>query len=567
MAKNKAIVDRIKKLLERKENLIPILEGNQIVDDVLTGREAIVGKRSQSSVPFKWNAISGTAKRNEVKNSYNESKYLKRNATEYPQEYSKRLEMTPFFSETAPILQQRQGSLFKKPPTTKLPDALKDFDKNCTANGATIDDTIAKIAEFSQTEGFCGILIDREALPADVVDPKTKAARKVSVAEAQKRKLGRVIWALYPAPQILNFQQDARGLTWVKLVEESCIQDSWDAEEIYVKTVRVIDRKTITVYRIKSDEYFAIGAEPPDEVSVEEDKPIPHNHVDEQNNPLCPFQFFHPFPARDGIGRSILKGCAEADIAATRILSAIVWVLHLHGCPILSLLTHKEPDKIADIGVGSSSLWVLAAGNTNSGKANEAGAYVTLDTGGVEKLIEVYEKLVAKAKEQAEKATGAGISGPKEQSGISKAWTFKTGEERILFLLSICLKQGIEWLLKATARISGADPDAVSCVFPQSYDVEGPIEVVDLVNQVLPVLDRYKLVKARVEVLRKLLQSVLEDTSLADGKDIEEELKKTLDIDLSADSMLNGAVPPDESEADLASDAKKQAAKQKTNDE
>lgn len=524
--------ERIKQLLSRREDLEKILAESRIVEDVLSGRDAIIGPESMeqrnSSIQY-FDPVAGAA--TVVPQRYQESRYLFKNASEHPDEYAKRLKMTPVFSETRSILQSRLGTMFKRPPTL---EGLDDFKSNATAHGMLADEVIMKAAEFAQSGGFCGVLLDRESLPADV------QGRPVSKGEVEARGLGRPIWALYPSSQILDWREDARGLVWVKLVEESCEQAAWDAPERYVKTVRVVDRVSISVFRVISPEDFDIGDGIPSKATLELGPVVPHDALDDSEQPCCPFRFLHPFPARDGIGRSVLGGSAEADITATRILSSLIWVLHIHGCPILSLLTNRKSEDIADIGVGSSTLVVLQAGN-GANRPDEKMAYVTLDVGAVDKLMQMYETLTAKAREQSEKQSGAAIQGPREQTGISKAWTFKTGEERILFLLSVCLQSGFEWLMKLTARYSGVEPDSVKVTFPQSFDIEGPIETVELTEAALPLLEKYQQATTVKLLMKKLVSSLLEDVSIDDGDAIEKELDKILTMDMRPETMLDQA--------------------------
>ena len=431
-------------------------------------------------------------------------------------EYAKRLEMTPFFSETPGILQSRQGALFRKPPDIHVPEALERFIAAATVNGMSFLDVVVKLSEQCQVGGFAGLLIDREILPTDVRD------RAITQAEVDARGLGRVIVAPFAAHQIRDWASDRHGLVWVKLVELHENYDAaWDGRKRDVYTVRVVDRVNITVWDVenKKDGTHKVG----DPVV------IPHGATDAQGRPVVPFRMFHPFPARDGIGRSNLRASADADVAATRLLSDLLWFTHMMS-PILTLTTTREKSEIANIGLGASYLNVLQG--AQNGSPEEKLAYVQLDATAADKLAAMYDRLCQKAREQANKSADAGVAGPVHQSGISKAWTFKTGEERVLFLLSICLQEGLQWTLELVARMSQAESGKVAIGFPQSYDITGVPEQIAITAQALPLLTGYGLSTPAIHLLHKLSAGLMTNPSDDEQRALRSELAKLRTRDL-----------------------------------
>jgi len=482
------------KLLTRRSDLCELAEDWKPVEDVLAGPRAVKGS-----------AIA------DPQSGRRQSRYLPRNLSEHPDEYLKRLAISPCFFETPGVLQARQGALFREAPKITLPDALAWFENNATASGATILDVLVKISELCQIHGFAGVLLDRAPLPADV------SGRETSLAEVERRRIGRPLWAAYSAPQILDFATDSRGLLWVKLLEEHPGAAAWDAPLTPVKTVRVVDRLNISLWEIVPDADNRKS-------KIENRKSVVHACVDAAGLPAVPFVFFHPFPGRDGLGRSTLRGVAEADLAATRVLSELMWLLHMMA-PLLTFKTNRDEQDIGDIGLGASRFLTLQLGS-GSEKSEEL-SFTQLDPTAADRLAAQYERMVQRAKDQASRTEAAGVAGPVEQSGISKAWTFKTGEERVLHLLATCLERGFHGLLEMTARATepralasgplpygrGSDQDAVGIQMPETFDVQGPEYALEAGKELLPLFAQYGLHSAVAATLEKIFTSWIRNPS------------------------------------------------------
>ena len=520
------------KLLSRRSDLEDIVSENKIVEDVLAGRSAIVTRTSRKGDAFKPDLklpfdIEASPNFAPVAGGpalqVAESRYIPKHSVESYDEYARRLEITPFFAETPGILQSRQGALFRKPPDVHVPEPLQKFITCATVNAMSFLDVVVKLSEQCQVGGFAGLLVDREILPADVRD------RAVTQAEVDARGLGRVIVAPFAAHQIRDWASDRHGLVWVKLVELHDNYDAqWDGHKRDIYTVRVVDRINITVWDVEKKK----GGD----YCVADPVVIAHGATDSAGRPVVPFRLFHPFPARDGIGRSNLRASADADVAATRVLSDLLWFMHIMA-PILVLTTTREKSEIANIGLGASYLNVLQG--AQNGAPEEKLAYVQLDATAADKLAGMYEKLCQKAREQANKSADAGVAGPVHQSGISKAWTFKTGEERVLFLLSICLQEGLQWSLELAARMSGVDATKCAIGFPQNYDITGVPEQIAVTEQALPLLTEYGLNTAAIHLLNKLGASLMTNPSDDELKTFRAEIAKLKACDLNRGEPLS----------------------------
>ena len=488
-------------LLSRRPDVEHLISENKIVDDVMSGRTAIITRTPRKSdtgspgitrnSPIAANADPAPVSGSQYP-SGPESQYLPKHAIESFEEYQTRLNMTPFFPETPSILQTRQGALFRKPPDLMLPPELNLLTSKASSNGQSLFDIIVKISEMCQLGGFAGICLDREGVP-EGVDPEN-----VSVAEVQSRGIGRVIFAPYAAHQIRDWRIDERGLRWIKLVELHDGRTNWDEKPMHTYAVRIVDRNAINLWSVttnKKGEFEVSGPEI-----------IPHGARDATGNPVVPFRLFDPFPARDGIGRSNLRASAEADVAATRMLSDLLFFLHMM-CPILTLTTNRPESEIKNIGLGASYLNILQGrrGETDAEKL----AFTQLDPTAADRLSLMYDKLCGKAREQAHKSADIGVAGPVSQSGISRAWTFKTGEERVLFLLSICLEEGFQWLLDLASRMTHAGEHVCAIKFPASYDVSGIPEQVAVTAQTMPLLTQYGMKTAAVHVMKTFARHVM----------------------------------------------------------
>lgn len=566
---DEALKKRIKALLARRDDLRTILRENRVVDDILTGRSAVLG-----IAPDKTTSIIRTGPSVEIDTvkglggmppqqmatttqpTGKESRYLFKSNREHPEEYAKRLAMTPFTVQLLDILQSRNGTLAKASVTVDAADPVKELLQSLTLRGMTFDDVRAKLAEMVQTGGFAGVLLDRASLPDDVQARKA-AGEAISQAEADQRKLGRPIWALYPAAQILDYREDDRGLLWVKLVEQSCEKTDPLSPEVYVYTVRIVNRKQIQVWRIESESFFDLEADPPDKTKLIDKGAVdnPPEAIDEDGQPCVPFRMSHPFPARDGVGRSVLLNVAELDISALRILSAIIWCLYVAGDPTLVFWSNRTGDEIPDIGLGTSHYVILQQALANVRDKEEL-SFLQLDVAGIEQQKAMFESIQGQARSAAGKMPSSATQGPREQTGISKAWTFKTGEERLIFLIAENLQSTFDWLLRLTSRYMKADPEKVKVAYPHAYDVEGPVEVTELVEQVLPIA---KALDQR-EAVKQLIKKLFTALDLNWNDELEADLDKIADMALQPEQMLAGG-PDDPNAQAVGKDVQKQTLK------
>ena len=399
------------------------------------------------------------------------SPYFPKGRLEAANEYSLRVELTPFFPQTPQILASRLGALFKNrlpiefsgddagQPQDNALEGLNDCGMNmqrCLKEAGrrhvSFEDIASQAACLSQSHGFCAALLDRDPLPADALD------RAPSQAEASARNLGRPYLALYAASDTLDWEYGSDGrLAWVKFGEREITRSSWDAPGVEELVYRIVDREAIHVYRARRDGLgdWKIFTEPP----------VPHSFADR-----VPVVFVHPFPGPDGIGRPLLRRAAESDVAAARVLSDLVWDLFVLGNPILTLKTSRREDELARLGLGATRYIPLR--NGVPGHENpESLEFVQLDPTGIELLFRAHALFASHAQSNpgSDGADDAAI--PTTQSGVAHAWRFKTGEERVLFMLSRALEPFLNECLELAAIALNEDPKSAPRVkMPESFD-------------------------------------------------------------------------------------------------
>lgn len=383
------------------------------------------------------------------------SKYLPKGRLEAPSEYSLRVEMTPFFPQTPAIVASRLGALFETGLTVTGDRGMQDFAKAAGRRHATLEDVASQAATLVQVHGFCAALIDREPLPADT------AGRVVTVAEASARSLARPYIAVYTARNVLDWEYAADGrLAWVKFGESCTRRDAWNGATVDELNYRIVDRVNTTVYHVTQ------GAD--HEWHIVQDAPVPHGFAGR-----VPVVFCHPFPHSDGLGRPVLRRMAESDISATRVLSDLCWDLFVLGNPILTYKTSRPDNEHGQLGIGASRYIPLRAGNKMTGDDGESLEFVQLDATGLELLFRAHSLFAAEGSIEKTAGDETSVGIPQQASGISQAWRFKTGEERVLFMLARALEPFINETLELAAIAMGKSARP-TVTFPRTFG-EGAI--------------------------------------------------------------------------------------------
>lgn len=381
------------------------------------------------------------------------SPYIPKGHLEPASEYALRIEITPFFPQTPTIMASRIGALFKNELNYSNESGMEEFIAAAGRRHASFEDVATSAASLCQAHGYCAAVLDRESLPADT------AGRDISEAEAKARALARPYIALYPAPHILDWEYAADGrLEWVKFGEDVCSREAWNEDEKHEIVYRIVGREFVEVFHVSKDDNG--------EWKVVIDTPKPHGF-----NDRVPVVFVHPFPGDDGIGRPILRRIAESDISATRVLSDLVWDLFLLGNPILTFKTDRAEEEMQRLALGASRYIPLKNGRPGFENPEEL-EFVKLDPAGIELLFKAHTLFVAQGQPTAMETgpeQSAGTAIPQMESGIAKSYRFKTGEERILFLLAHALEPFLNECLELAGIALGLTSFA-TVAFPENFD-------------------------------------------------------------------------------------------------
>ena len=546
------------KLLARRADLIDRLTKNQKVYDVVNDRILTRSEGSSFAVGPAPKVVTGKA---------GTLKYIPQGSMEPPEDYAKRIALTPWFSETKDILNDREGSIFSDPPLVQYkagtPDRaapavqpksvdtplvvanpsgekptgnagvssdveeevnpLQEFIESSTADGKPFDVFAAEALRALQIGGYAAAFVDQRAAPSGI-DPA-----RMSKADAKKTKTGEPVIVFYEADQILDYDFDPSGsLAWIKVVESSIERAAWNSDAEHVKTVFVIDAVNVKSWKIYDSK----------------PEPVPQPDV-AHGRGFVPVALGNFFADKSGLGNSCLIQCADADIAATQILSDLRWTLFVLGSPILQFRAQStdEGKTARQLGVGTSRYTIVNCAKGEMGE--EDLSFVQMDAAGIEWLYNLYSEMKNKAKDASGKGGDVALTAPAEQSGVSRAWEFKTGEERMLFLLTFQLQTFCTAIIKIVAQVKGLDP-ALFCVeFSKDFEVADPTKKATALGPVIETCKTYKLSSALQAGLRELIEISI-DMTPEEKAEFENELAA---IDLAADAQAEADMKAEQMKA------------------
>lgn len=467
------------------------LADSRQINDVLDDK--VLKTKSSTASSMKSYSVDKEGKVTGQHPTCDELMYLPKGRLEPVHEYTQRVEMTPWFPETKKILNDRQGALFTIPPKIMgdQADAFKQFESDATGDGKSFLWVFVRISEQLMRNGFGAALVDRSVLPADIIERQQTDVQPVTVEEKTKRNLGAPRVVFYTAQQILAFDEDEKGLLWVKLKETSSRQASWDQPRQTVTTVRIIDRVNITSYEIVDDEIKG----PP--------KSVAHNMGE------CPVVIAHSFSEHGStIGKPILKAIAQSDLCATRLLSDITWCLFVLGNPLLTFNTDRSADEINDFATGATRYIILRNGKGINDP--ETLQYTTLDATGIQLMMQMYEGHVHRGQALAGRSgeDSSAVTVPSQQSGVARAWKFKTGEERELFVMTRQLEEAGNKILRLVSKILEVDPLQVFMELNEDFELEESTDALDVYERIMGICEKLGLSAAWKAAIRKIVCSM-----------------------------------------------------------
>lgn len=464
----------------------------QVVEDVMNRKIVCASDSTKPGSVTYLESAGGKGER--APSAVASNKYLPKGKIEDDDDYKRRLNMTPYFPETPKIIQDRIGAIFSERPELdgSLKDKFLEFEESATDNDESLTVAAAASATWMQRVGFQGCFIDRAPLDAETTARMQEGS--LSDAEAKARKLGEPYCVFYRPNQILDFETDENGLVWVKVVEFYAERTAWSDEPKAVRKYRIIDRQNVTTYKVDAEQ------------KISKETPIPHGHVDENKKPEVPFVFLSsPVDTWSLLGGSMLIESADADVACTRLLSDIMWALYLLGNPILCWWVHDNEKGSLDLTPGR---YVKLKPGTGTREKEELG-FAQLDATGLELQINVHAATKAQGRQLAGRVGDAVIQDqPKEVSGVSRAWEFKTGEERVLFLITHALQVGYQKILRVVALMNGLDPEGIKIKFNTKFDIGAPKDKLDISERVFDIASKANMPESAKLALRNIVDSL-----------------------------------------------------------
>lgn len=410
--------------------------------------------------------------------------HLPRGSLEPWTEYATRIGLTPFFPVTPRIVQDRRGAMFASAPIVEVADDIEEALKGIGARGQDFMAILDWLAVRDYTHGLIAVVVDFRSPPADVRERRAKGI-EISQQEVEDRKLNRPVLGLYPDRQVLDFQYSrADGkLEWVKLCEVYYDRSGYDGKSgARVELYRVIDRKTITTLEVRKVD----GQE-----KIVNEASINHDAIDENGNPECPVVLVTNSFMAGEIPDAPAAQCVEADLAAARLRSDYLWNLYIHGNEQLTLYTGSDdPLRAEKIAMGASRYHTLRMPNPNNGDPGENLTYLQHDLSAVAALDTALKEMEDKAHELAAHTSPSNSSQPMIQSGVAKAWDYKTGEEKSLRehigIMEFYAKEILRMITRRVLAIHGKQGEMVAKMeeahasFNPSFDLADPKENADL---------------------------------------------------------------------------------------
>lgn len=410
------------------------------------------------------------------------TQYLPKGKLESSAEYETRLKLTYPVSQTAPVLNGRMGQMFASPPELQgdsdAVQALRGWLNQAGLGGQTLLDVAAQLAALQQRHGMVAVVVDYSPVPGPVSQEERQAGK------------GAPRLVIYSVYNLVKFRRGPSGLESLMVWEEPA-----------PGVLRTVEFLPGAIQR-RTYKQPAPLANPQQWVLSQTEETL-------TGNQQLPVYLFCPFPRRDGTGQAALQSVARSDLAATRVLSDIGWCLYLVGNPILVMNTNRTAKEIQDVAAAGSGRYMVLK-SKNGVVEKEELAFVTLGVEGLKQQQELLEKFRQLGVDSTGRSEVAATT-VQAQSGVSRAWQFKTGEGRILFALQFELEKGLNWLLDHwIAPAYGVEASKARLVFHDDFADEVPVEVIlDQTGKMLDLAQRLNsptLKRAAVEAMASALK-------------------------------------------------------------
>jgi hypothetical protein len=293
-------------------------------------------------------------------------------------EYALRLQLSPFTPHTPAGLNARIGAIFPTPPT--FPPATDE------ETHALISRTIERAARAAMSDGFA-----------------------IAIAETNNQS-GKPTLQVISSGTLADLRFNGENIALVKTIE-----NIWWAPTFHDP---LEPRTLITIWSVSSKLQYLLDKDRI--VQVTEDT---------FERGTFPGAIIKPFGSAM-LGDALMLPAAAADMAAARILSDLVWTLHVLGNPILTLTTARSDTELQTLVNKATRYFTLRAGAEGLTPPEKLD-FVQLDPTGIKAMHEMYREMDKRARELA--GTPEQPDGHRQQqSGEAIAWKWTVGDQRTL---------------------------------------------------------------------------------------------------------------------------------------
>lgn len=276
------------------------------------------------------------------------------------EQYEEYLELAPFTNFTGRTINALQGAMFLKEPLIKLPRSIEYLKDNADGKGGSLAQVIRRTGQENFKKGRAGLYVDF---------PRAESNTYAATRDLQASIVH------YDALNILDWDEDARGLTYVKLQEQYRHYDanmSWSYKRRY-RELRLVDG----AYRVDVK----------DEGGQIEDSYVPM--AQGQVLPFIPFQFVGSINNDSSCDTVPVYEIVSKNKTHFQIEAEIMRSIRLFNSPMLTL-------SIGDI---PADQWMAINGLDNGGTLKFGGQRgLILGMQGDAKLLQLQENSLAQKK-------------------------------------------------------------------------------------------------------------------------------------------------------------------------
>lgn len=424
---------------------------------------------------------------------FHKEDYLFRNEREHPDQHAFRVQISEFLPDTPSYVERIVGALYNEKPKRDLKNAdLEKFADMVTlarkSSLSSMDAYMAEVIKCLITYGSTRELITTKSVPAPATPGAPTRAEEIA-ADARP-------YAVHYTPlSVIDWDEDeACELTMVRIKESYCHKlDPSDPLSPHVKYCKFIqyDRETAHWW------VFAEDLEKEGQYKLVEEDEAEHGMG------VVPMVVrYWPGPHKTMIGRSFLRYMARAELSKFRNDSDMDYDSYMHAHPAMCVETNAKLASDVIIG-GGRNIKLRLRDQTQEGEKVYYLEYPTAQLDAVKRVIEDKEKKIRRYA-AVDPSAALDESQPNGNvSGVSRAWSFGTSEERVLSSLADAAADIEAAIFDLVLRAMGETPPADGSdlfqgevQYPEEFEVASSDELLDKAEKIganinSPTLIRY----------------------------------------------------------------------------